>query len=338
MYQLTTEVVVVIARGVALRGLFCFPKETGMRASVTVRVAGSTANLGAGFDCVGVAVGRWLRVTARAGRDAAGRPATPVAIERSGTLSTLETAPEADLLYRGFAAVCLKAGREVPAGLALAADSDIPVARGLGSSAAATVAGAAAATALLELKLDPAGLAELCSELEGHPDNVAPAVFGGANLVLRGPDGLIVTPLPIHESLALVFAVPDFTVETKRARAALPATLPHVDAVRAAAKSAALVHGLAHADARLLAAGLDDVLHVPFRRSLVPGYDEVTSAARQAGAYGATLSGSGPTLVAVVASGGVAAVADAMVRAWRARGITAQAFHAARPAGGLETD
>src|SRR5882724_37192 len=153
-----------------------------MRASVTVRVAGSTSNLGAGFDCVGVAVGRWLRVTARAERDAAGGS---IAIERGGTLRTLDTAPEADLLYRGFAAACRRAGQEVPAGLALAADSDIPVARGLGSSAAATVAGAAAATALLDLNLDAAGLAELCSELEGHPDNVAPAVFGGANLVLR---------------------------------------------------------------------------------------------------------------------------------------------------------
>ena len=284
-----------------------------MRASVTVRVAGSTSNLGAGFDCVGVAIGRWLRVTVRTA------PGKSIALERSGTLSTLETAPEADLLYRGFAAACRKTGREVPLGLALAAHSDIPVARGLGSSAAATVAGAAAAVALLELKLDAPALAELASELEGHPDNVAPAVFGGANLVLREPGGLVVTPLPIHPSLALVFAVPDFTVETKRARAALPATLPH-------------------ADARLLAAGLDDVLHVPFRRALVPGYDEVTSAARQAGAYGATLSGSGPTVVAVVAADGVRAVGDAMVRAWRARGIVAQAFHADRPAGGYETD
>jgi len=86
-----------------------------------------------------------------------------------------------------------------------------------------------------------------------------------------------------------------------------------------------------------LAAGLDDVLHVPFRRALVPGYDEVTSAARQAGAYGATLSGSGPTVVAVVASDGVRAVGDAMVRAWGARDIASQTFHAARPAGGFET-
>src|SRR5207302_3298282 len=240
----------------------------------------------------------------------------PVAIERAGTLRALDTAPEADLLYRGFVAACRRARREVPAGLALNADSDIPVARGLGSSAAATVAGAAAAAALLDLELGPPEVAELASELEGHPDNVAPAVFGGATLVLRDPDGLVVTPLPLHPSLALVFAVPDFTVETKRARAALPATLPHADAVRAAAKSAALVHGLAHADVRLLAAGLDDVLHVPFRRSLVPRYDQVTRAAREAGAYGATLSGSGPTVVAVVVSDGVRAVGDAVVRAW----------------------
>ena len=317
-------------------GLFCFPKEQAMRASVTVRVAGSTSNLGAGFDCVGVAVGRWLRLTARVA-DAPGRLIT---IERSGTLRDLNTAPEADLVYRGFVAACRRAGLEAPAGLTLNADSDIPLARGLGSSAAATVAGAAAAAALLEVKLDRAGLAELASELEGHPDNVAPAVFGGANLVLRDSDGLVVTPLPLHPSLALVFAVPDFTVETKRARAALPATVPHADAVRAAAKSAALVHGLAHADARLLAAGLDDVLHVPFRRALVPGYDEVTKAARQAGALGATLSGSGPTIVAVVAAGGegggVRAVGDAMVRAWAARGTIAQVFHADRPAGGYE--
>jgi len=314
-------------------GLFCFPKEQAMRASVTVRVAGSTSNLGAGFDCVGVAVGRWLRVTARVAPAAATKP---VAIERAGTLRALDTAPEADLLYRGFVAACRRARREVPAGLALNADSDIPVARGLGSSAAATVAGAAAAAALLDLELGPPELAELASELEGHPDNVAPAVFGGATLVLRDPDGLVVTPLPLHPSLALVFAVPDFTVETKRARAALPATLPHADAVRAAAKSAALVHGLAHADPRLLAAGLDDVLHVPFRRALVPGYDEVTRAARDAGAYGATLSGSGPTIVAVVPAHGVRAVGDAMVRAWGARGTVAEAFHADRPAGGYE--
>src|SRR3989441_12172283 len=149
-----------------------------MRASVTVRVAGWRSNLGAGFDCVGVAVGRWLQVTAQATRGG-----KPVVIDRGGTLRALDTAPEADLLYRGFAAACRRAGREVPAGLALAADSDIPVARGLGSSAAATVAGAAAAAALLDLAPDAAGLAELCSAVEGHPAHLDPAGFARAHLV-----------------------------------------------------------------------------------------------------------------------------------------------------------
>ena len=302
-----------------------------MRARVTVRVPGSTSNLGAGFDCVGVAVDRWLRVTATTG----GGSGANTTLERHGTLGALDIPADADLLTRGFAAACARAGRAVPAGLSLVADSEVPVARGLGSSAAATVAGAAAATALLGLELDRDDLTALGAELEGHPDNVAPAVHGGANLVLPGP---IVAPLVIHESIALVFAVPDFTVETKRARAVLPATLPHEQAVRAAAKGAALVHGLAHADARLLAAALDDVLHVPFRLPLIPGYAEVTAAARTAGAYGATLSGSGPTVVAVTPAVHAAAVSDAMVRAWRARGVAAQSFVSARPVGGYETD
>jgi homoserine kinase len=305
-----------------------------MRARVTVRVPGSTSNLGAGFDCVGVAVDRWLSVSATTGTGKA------ITVERRGTLTALDVPPDADLLCRGFVAACAKAGRSVPSGLALVADSEIPVARGLGSSAAATVAGAAAATALLGLELDRDDLTALCAELEGHPDNVAPAVHGGANLVLPAvpPDGgPIVAPLVIHESLALVFAVPDFTVETKRARAVLPATLPHGQAVQAAAKGAALVQGLAHADGRLLAAALDDVLHVPFRVPLVPGYAEVTAAARRAGAYGATLSGSGPTVVAVSPAARAGAVGEAMVGAWRARGTSAQSFVTARPAGGFET-
>jgi homoserine kinase len=308
-----------------------------MRARVTVRVPGSTSNLGAGFDCVGVAVDRWLSVSAT-------MTGKTITVERRGTLTALEVAPDADLLVRGFVAACAKAGRSVPSGLALVADSEIPVARGLGSSAAATVAGAAAATALVGLELDRDDLTALCAELEGHPDNVAPAVHGGANLVLPtvppdggGGGGPIVSPLVIHESLALVFAVPDFTVETKRARAVLPATLPHGQAVQAAAKGAALVQGLAHADGRLLAAAFDDVLHVPFRIPLVPGYAEVTAAARTAGAYGATLSGSGPTVVAVTPAARAGAVGEAMVGAWRARGTSAQSFVTARPASGFET-
>ena len=306
-----------------------------MRASVTVRVPASSSNLGAGFDCVGVAVGRWLRVSAR--RRGVGAPA-PVTLERTGTLAALTGSADEDWLYRGFAAACRGAGQPVPAGLVLAAESEIPVARGLGSSAAAAIAGVVAASELLGFALDTHAVAAIATELEGHPDNVAPAAFGGATLVVPAADGNIVTPLVVHASLAFVFAVPDFTVETKHARAVLPATLPHAQAVRAAAKSAALVLGLAQGDPRLLAAALDDVLHVPFRRALVRGYDAVTGAARQAGAYGATLSGSGPTLVALAPRLQAAAVGAAMVRAWRECAVRAAAFHIDRPAGGYETE
>jgi homoserine kinase len=131
-----------------------------------------------------------------------------------------------------------------------------------------------------------------------------------------------------------VFAVPDFVVHTKEARAVLPQTVPHAHAVEAAARSAALVHGLAHAEPQLLSIGLEDVLHVPYRRALVRGFDAVVSAARAAGAFGATLSGSGPTMLAVTVADNAAAVGTAMVSAWRDIGVRAETFHCARPARG----
>jgi homoserine kinase len=293
---------------------------------LSVRVPGSTANLGSGFDFLGMAVARWLQVWARCVDD---RSAPAVALERRGTLSELGGPPDQDLIYRGFAAACRAAGREVPGRLAFTADSGIPVSRGLGSSAAAVVAGAAAANTLLDLGLGPEDLLAVGTEIEGHPDNVAPAVYGGACLVLQRPPpggGLLTVPVEIHPALAFVFAIPDLRVETKRARAALPASVSHATAVQAAARGAALIHGLVTADPEALSVGLDDLLHVPYRRSLVTGYDAVTSAARAAGAYGATLSGSGPTVVAPTTPARAAAVGESMIRAWADIKVNAETF------------
>jgi homoserine kinase len=305
-----------------------------MAAGVTVRVPGSTSNLGSGFDCAGMAVERWLRVSAWCAED---RSATAITIDRRGTLGELRVRPEEDLLYRGFAAACRIGHREVPR-LTISADSDIPVGRGLGSSAAAIVAGAAAASALLGIELEPEALLALCAGIEGHPDNVAPAVYGGATLALRRPaSGFLVTALEIHPSIAFVFAVPNFTLETKRARAALPASVPHATATEATARGAALVRGLATGDPELLAVALDDVLHVPYRRELIRGYDAVTDAARAAGAHGATLSGSGPTVVALAPFNCTSAVADAMGRAWQGWEVVTESFVVKRRVGGYET-
>jgi homoserine kinase len=303
-----------------------------MSASVSVRVPGSTANLGSGFDCVGIAIDRSVRVVARQEASDA-----PVRLERRGALAGLRVPPEQDLLYLGFVSACRAAGREPPRGLVLEVTSDIPIARGLGSSAAAVVAGAVAARALCGLGLEDAALAAVCAGIEGHADNVAPSVWGGAMLVVETAGGaLLFTPLEVHKSLVLIFAVPDFTLSTERARAVLPSTVPHRTAVTAAARAAALVHGLAHAHPGLLALGLDDVLHVPHRRTLMRGYDDVTAAARATGAYGATLSGSGSTIVAVGSAACAPAVEAAMAHAWRAHRVAAATFHVARPAAGYE--
>jgi homoserine kinase len=299
-----------------------------MSRHVHIRVPASTSNLGAGFDCVGVAVDRWLTVAITLG------PQNDVTISRAGTLADLDVGPDADRIVVGFRAACLHAGRRDTEGLCVRARSTIPVARGLGSSAAATVAGVVAANALLELGLDDRIVASIAANVEGHPDNVAPAVFGGATLALRSGEALEVRSLTVSPELSLVLAVPDFPVETAHARALLPPTVSHEVARRAAALGAALVQGLATADHALLAAALDDVLHVPHRRALVAGFDAVVHAARAAGAYGATLSGSGSAIAAIAPRTLASSVARGMQTAWANAGIEAEAFESHIPSHG----
>jgi homoserine kinase len=297
-------------------------------ATHTVRVPGSTSNVGAGFDCVGFAVDRWLSASATVGVRVPG--AAAVTIRRGGTLASLDLAPDDEAVLQGFTAACRARGRTVPERLELELHSDIPVARGLGSSSAALVAGASLANSALRLELDRQRLAELCAEIEGHPDNVGPAVFGGALLgVPVESDGLrrwTFAPIQIHPSLAFAFVVPEVMVETAAARAILPRQLSHSVAVKAAGKAAALAHGLVSGDAALLRVALDDVLHVPYRRHLVPAYEDVVRAARDAGAFGATLSGSGSTLLAVAGQDNVERVAGAMRQAFAVARVPAESF------------
>lgn len=292
------------------------------RGEVVVRVPGSTSNLGAGFDCVGMAVDRWLeaRVGATSRDDG-------VRITRSGTLAAVTCDPEDDLIWRGFVAACVALRVRPPASMSFEVTSNIPVARGLGSSAAAVVAGVTLANSLLHGELDSAALIDIAASLEGHPDNVAPATLGGAVLSVRTTGHhYACVPLAVHPSLRFVFLVPDFEVRTSAARAALPVELPFDTAVTAISRSAALVAGLGSGDRELLETALDDLVHVPWRRSLVAGYDHVTNAAIAAGAFGATLSGSGSTIVAVCVAEGAGEVRDAALRAWRLAGFNAEGF------------
>jgi homoserine kinase len=302
--------------------------------TASVRVPASSANLGAGYDCIGIAVDRWLTASVEADEDLRSNHAA-IKFSRDGTLATLDVAPEKDVIYEGFAAACAARERNIPKRLVFSATSGIPVARGLGSSSAALVAGARLADAALSLGLGNTAIAELCSRIEGHPDNVAPSVFGGA--VLGVPSGSetrqwIFASLAVDPGIAFVFAVPPYPVNTAAARALLPSTVDHSIATQAAAKSAALVEGLRTGDRALLETALDDVLHVPYRRHLVRGLSGLHEAACTAGAYGMTLSGSGSTLVAIAPQDAAERVADAIKERWMSEGVVADSFVQRRPA------
>jgi homoserine kinase len=283
-----------------------------------VKVPASTSNLGAGFDCVGVAVDRWLSASVEVSESVQVEHATVI---RSGAVADLVEAAEDDLLHLGFRLACQSCGHEIPKRIDYQVTSTIPVARGLGASAAALIAGAMLANESLGLELTREEIAALCSREEGHPDNIGAAVFGGAVLsVNAGHDSTneyAFSSLSIHPGIALVFSVPELKIETAAARAVLPASLPYRTTIAAIAKAAALVDALTSGDAKLLAYALDDVVHVPFRRELVPGYESIVGAAIGAGAFGATLSGSGSTIVAVAPISVASRVGSAMVTAWK---------------------
>jgi len=287
----------------------------------SVKVPASTSNLGAGFDCVGVAVDRWLTasvvVAAQKARDT-------VMITRSGTVASLAESGEDDLVHVGFALACEARDHPVPSHLEYTVNSSIPTARGLGSSAAALIAGAMLANESLALDLQRGEIASICARAEGHPDNAGAVLFGGSVLSVRQrdrDDEFSFSPLTIHPDIKFVFAVPDIEVETAAARSVLPPSLPYGTTIAAIAKAAALVRGLETADAELLAFALDDVVHVPFRRHLIPGYEQVVAAAADAGAFGATFSGSGSTIIAVTNANGAAVAARAMQQEWGRLGM-----------------
>ena len=283
-----------------------------------VRVPCSTSNLGAGFDCLGLAFNRYL--------DAAFVPgADTLDVERGGTLSTL-VADEQDLFVTAFRAQLAKSGVTEPAGT-LRVTSQIPIGRGLGSSGSAVVAGVALAMAARNETLDRHAALTAALRVEGHPDNAAPALFGGLVAVMTAEDG---TPRALLQTLSpdlgFVFVAPDIEVSTQRARAALPANVPHSAAVRTVARVAALLHGLAHADRGAIAAGCNDEMHVPYRLPLIPGARAVMQAARTAGAWGATISGAGSGMIAICERGREEAILMAMEDAFRGAGQAAAGF------------
>jgi homoserine kinase len=251
---------------------------------VRVRVPASSANLGPGFDVLAAALGVWMELEVEEAGRFAVRTDLPIARDRR------------NLCVRGFEALR-------PAdGVRFTITSDIPLSGGLGTSAAAFVAGLVAADAL---NGGGADLLPLAAALEGHPDNVAAALLGGFVICAESRAERIDPP----DGLAAVLVVPDRAVRTSKARAALPPEVPMTDAVFNVAHSSLLVLGLARGDLDLVARGLDDRLHQPRRASLYPRSLELVEAAPSLGALGATISGAGPAVLLWTAADAASEVA-----------------------------
>ena len=261
-----------------------------MSRRVHVRVPATSANLGPGFDTLGLALGLYNEIEARPAE------ATTVTVEGEGA-GRLPT-NDRNVVVRAMRLAYDAAGRPVEPWTVRCLNR-IPTARGLGSSAAAWVGGVVAGNALLGLPLDRAALLRLAARAEGHPDNVAAALYGGLTVVGGDGDAVIALSLPVPPSLVWIVLVPAVTSATAEARAMLPATVPRADAVFNVQRVALLLASLQAGDIDTLAIALDDRLHQPYRRKLFPWLPTVAAAARAAGALGCVLSGAGPSLLAV---------------------------------------
>lgn len=272
----------------------------------TLKAPASSANLGPGFDTIGLALDTWNTVTI----DTEGPPGE---VTTTGTEAPILHGRE-NLTLSAMRMLAHDVRKELP-DVQIVADTQIPVSRGLGSSAAALVIGLAAANMLLDAGLDDDDLFQRAWQIEGHGDNVGAAIFGG--VVMSIPQVRSVTRLTDTRELGLttVLFIPDMTGATHAARAALPATVPHADATANVAAVAALAVGLKLHDHALIGAGMHDRLHEPYRAALFPHLVPLQEVARTAGAVGAVLSGAGPTVLTLVQPDLVENVRTALSRA-----------------------
>ncbi len=265
---------------------------------VNVRVPASTSNLGPGFDCLGVA----LRIYNR------------IVIRRGGVLPN-------ESMIREAAAVFFRETKRAAFPFSVRIQGDVPISRGLGSSVTVRLGILHGLNALAGMKLPRERIFQLCAELEGHPDNAAPAEFGGFNVAR----GFHRQRFAVATRLKFVLIVPDFEVRTAEARALLPSRIPRADAVESCGNACAITAAFASGQYQNLRGAFRDHLHQPYRRKLIPFFDDVISAAERTGALGAFLSGSGSTIAAVTMVGANKLAAAMSAAAKNARTIVTAA-------------
>jgi homoserine kinase len=315
--------------------------------TVTVTVPATTANLGPGFDCIGAALSLYNHF-----QFSLLEPSTTekLKITVTGTESAKVKTDDSNLAYQAFVKL-YEYLRQPPPPITIHIDMQVPLARGLGSSATAIVGGLVAANCLAGKPLSQVEVMQLAIELEGHPDNVVPALLGGCRLAAekaspqpplakgglreespltpplakggQGGGSWEICDIPWHSNIVPVVAIPDFELSTAEARKVLPNDYSKADAIFNAAHVGLLVRALETGNENWLRAALQDKIHQPYRQSLIRGYEAVQQAAVAAGACGTVISGAGPTILAVTNAASARAVEQAMAAAWMEFGVKA---------------
>ena len=256
-----------------------------------VIIPATTANLGPGFDCLGLALNLYNRVQVR--------PTSRLQIRVLGEGANDLPKNADNLLWRSACHLWEQIGSESQP-VEIIMQNDIPLSRGLGSSSAAIVGGLLMANQLANQPFNRDELVSMATELEGHPDNVAPALLGGMVVSAENRSQVLTLPFPFPQELQLVVCIPDFHLATHLARQALPTVVSHRDAVFNLSHVALLLASLVGRRFDLLGLAADDRLHQPYRLGLIPGAESVMHRARKAGALAAMISGAGPTILAMV--------------------------------------
>ena len=298
--------------------------------SVTVTVPATTANLGPGFDCIGAALTLYNQFKFTCLPSSQGEDSEVLAINVMGAEAQRVTTDRSNLLYQAFVKF-YEHLEQIPPPVKIEIQMGVPLARGLGSSATAIVGGLLGANLLSGEALSQQQVMALAIALEGHPDNVVPALLGGCRLAAtrvedepqrRGEHReWEVCEVPWCGEVVPIVAIPDFELSTQEARLVLPTEVSRADAIFNTAHLGLLLRGLETGREDWLRAALQDRLHQPYRKGLIPGYDAVNSAAVAAGAYGMVISGAGPTLLALTDTVHSEAVAAAMAVAWKEEGV-----------------
>ena len=269
---------------------------------VSVKVPATSANIGPGFDCLGLALPLYNIVTI----EETVLPGTGIEInmlsEESVDDMIFDNIPRDsnNIVYKAVEMLYNSIGQE-PTEIKINIQSQIPITRGLGSSAAVIVGGLMAANKLLGSPADETALLSIATEVEGHPDNVAPAILGGFVLSSQEEDGSVnYTKIDWPEEWDITVCIPDFELSTTIARSVLPETVPMQDAVFNAKHLAMLIAAVQKKDTKLMKLALQDKLHQPYREKLVPGMREIMNAFKhEDGILGCVLSGAGPTMLVI---------------------------------------